>query len=124
VRIKRVQADGQGFLLQSRAAAGVAELIGHVGVQLVLHPFALGVLEAALQVGDDAFEIGAGPFIAFHIRAVHQDVFDLFRVVLVRVGVRAAEVATERQHAAVKDVHPLAVLPPRFDAPFERQAHR
>ena len=50
----------------------------------------------------------------------------LFRDVLVRLGVADAEVAAELpQHAAVVDVHPLAVLPPRLDrAVLQRQRSR
>ena len=49
---------------------------------------------------------------------------DLLRDVLVRLRVADAEVAAElAQDAAVVDVHPLAVLPPRFDrAVLQREA--
>ena len=84
VLIQRVQPHGQRFLLQPRAAADFAGLLGHVLMQPVLHPFAFGVLESALEVGDDAFELRAGAVVALRVGAVHQDVADLLRDVLVR----------------------------------------
>ena len=81
---QRVQANGQRFFLQSRAVADRAGLLGHVLMQPRLDEFAFGVVKAALEIGDDAFELGAGAAVALGVGAVHEDMLDLFGDVLER----------------------------------------
>ena len=46
----------QGFRLQPIAVAGLARHVGEIAGDLLARPFALGLAEAALEIGDDAFE--------------------------------------------------------------------
>ena len=48
--------DAERFRLQPRAVAGLAGHVGEVVLQIFARPLALGFLEAALEIGDDAFE--------------------------------------------------------------------
>ncbi len=92
-------------------------------MQTRFDPFAFGGIESALEVGEDAFEPGAGAFVALLIRAEHEDVADLFGDVFVGRAIADTEVFAElAEDTAVEDVHPLAVFSPGFDgAGFEGQ---
>ena len=46
----------QGFRLQPIAFAGRARHVGEIAGDLLARPFAVGLAEAALEIGDDAFE--------------------------------------------------------------------
>src|SRR5438034_11378184 len=71
--IDRVQPHRQRLFAQARAFADFARLLAHVLVQAGLDPFALGRLESALKIRNDAFEPRAGSVVALFVRAIHQD---------------------------------------------------
>ena len=48
--------DAQRLGLEPRAVAGVAGHVGEIFLQVLARPVALGFLEAALEIGDDALE--------------------------------------------------------------------
>ena len=48
--------DAQRLGLEAGALAGVAGHVGEILLQLLARPLALGFLEAALEIGDDALE--------------------------------------------------------------------
>src|ERR1700691_5774999 len=51
--------------LEAIALAGFARHVGEIAGDLLARPFAVGLLEAPLQIGDDAFE-GALGFVGAH----------------------------------------------------------
>ena len=48
--------DAERFRLEARAVAGRAGHVGEIFLQILARPFALGFLEAALEIGDHALE--------------------------------------------------------------------
>ena len=66
--------DAERFRLEAGAVAGRTGHVGEVFLQILARPLALGFLEAALEIGDDAFERLLGRVAA---QAVVIDEFDL-----------------------------------------------
>ena len=98
--------DAQRLGLEPGAVAGLAGHVGEIFLQLLARPLALGFLEAALEIGDDAFErllggvaaqaVVIGEFDLVLAGAVEDRVLRLLRQVLPFGVEREAVVLAER----------------------------
>src|SRR5882724_9465572 len=109
-----MQANGQYFLLEPGSIARRARLFRHVLMQTRFDEFTFSILKTPLKIGDGSFKPGAGSLISLGIRAEHQHLLHLFGNLRESARVTDAKIPAElAQHAAVVNVHSLAVLAPR-----------
>ena len=116
-----VHLDAAGGGLEASAAAVVALRSGHVAVHSLADELAVAGLVAPPQIGEDAFEgesDGRGRIL------VADPVEETDAIDLLRhggdggLGIHVEGLDKLPNQPSVVNVHPAAVLPPRFDGPF------
>ena len=120
---KSADRDGEGFAPQSLAAATGAGALAHAALELFAHAVALRFLIAALQVGDHALKgliqnalaarLVVLEFQLFPLRAIQDDVHDLFGEFFHRIAEGEVVLFRQRFKIHARDAVAADVVPAR-----------